>query len=562
MSLPTHNWFSLRTKIILPYLFLALLLAIGAAVIGTRVAADSIQERFLNQLVEAGRLASEWSVREENRMLATERFLAHAEGLPEAIDARNAEKLRNLIYPITVNYQEEAVEILDVQGSTLLSIHRRPGGNLEDYEFLRGDDSFRTLALVQNVLQQQSDQVGDKYAARVRTQYDDCVYVAGPIMDGDGKLVGVAMVGKTLNTIARQIREATLAQVSIYEIDGTSLATTLLETPSVSPSVAAESLGHATQERSLIRDHSASDILYTEILAPWQARRDVTLGLIGVSFAKNFLVILSQNTWVQILISVLIAFVLVLVIGYVVSSLISRPIVRLEHAAAAVAEGDLCVQVTPTGNDEVAQLTRQFNEMISSLAHSKRDLIAAYDSTLEGWVRALDLRDRETTDHSQRVAHLTVELARRMNVPSTDLENIRRGALLHDIGKIAIPDGVLLKPGPLSDDEMQLMRRHPTFAMQMLQGIPFLARAAQIPGGHHEKWDGSGYPCGLKGEEIPLGARIFAVVDVWDSLRSDRPYRLAMSTKEAETIIRMGVGSHFDPQVAQAFLEMMSTQLA
>ena len=160
-------------------------------------------------------------------------------------------------------------------------------------------------------------------------------------------------------------------------------------------------------------------------------------------------------------------------------------------------------------------------------------------------------------DHSQRVAALTVELARRMNVPDADLENIRRGALLHDIGKIAIPDSILLKPGPLTDAERDLMHQHPMFAMQMLQGIPFLRPAAEIPGCHHEQWGGTGYPRGLKGEEIPIGARIFAVVDVWDSLRSDRPYRSALSTQDAGEIIQKGAGAHFDPQVVEAFLQML-----
>src|SRR5690606_35960385 len=133
----------------------------------------------------------------------------------------------------------------------------------------------------------------------------------------------------------------------------------------------------------------------------------------------------------------------------------------------------------------------------------------------------------------------------------------RRGALLHDIGKIAIPDRVLLKPGPLDDDEWELMRRHPAFALELLSPIAYLRPALDIPYAHHERWDGGGYPRGLRAEEIPLPARVFAVVDAWDAMRSDRPYRKAMSVPEAREQIRIGAGRHFDPRIAQSFLELV-----
>jgi putative nucleotidyltransferase with HDIG domain/PAS domain S-box-containing protein len=151
-------------------------------------------------------------------------------------------------------------------------------------------------------------------------------------------------------------------------------------------------------------------------------------------------------------------------------------------------------------------------------------LTNAYDSTLEGWVRALDLRDRETEGHTKRVTKLTVELARRVGVPEDELVHVRRGALLHDIGKIGIPDAVLKKPGPLDEEEWSLMRQHPVWAHDMISAVDFLQPALDIPYCHHERWDGEGYPRGLAGESIPLSARVFAVVDVWDALRSDRPY--------------------------------------
>lgn len=184
------------------------------------------------------------------------------------------------------------------------------------------------------------------------------------------------------------------------------------------------------------------------------------------------------------------------------------------------------------------------------------ELQVAYQATLEGWVRALDLRDQETEGHTQRVTILTERLAKFMGVDDDALEHIRRGALLHDIGKMAIPDGILLKPGKLTDEERAIIERHPIYAFEMLSPIKFLIPALDIPYCHHEKWDGTGYPQKLRGEEIPFAARIFSVVDVWDALVSDRPYRRGMAPAEIRDHIRAQAGSHFDPTVVEAFMSM------
>ena len=195
---------------------------------------------------------------------------------------------------------------------------------------------------------------------------------------------------------------------------------------------------------------------------------------------------------------------------------------------------------------------------MTDLEATNRALTNAYDSTLEGWVRALDLRDRETEGHTKRVTKLTLELARRMGVPEEDLVHVRRGALLHDIGKIGIPDSVLKKPGPLDEDEWKLMRQHPMWAHEMISAVDFLQPALDIPYCHHERWDGEGYPRGLAGESIPLSARVFAVVDVWDALRSDRPYSDAWDEDRVLAHLREQAGGHFDPAVVEEFLGMLA----
>jgi putative nucleotidyltransferase with HDIG domain len=190
------------------------------------------------------------------------------------------------------------------------------------------------------------------------------------------------------------------------------------------------------------------------------------------------------------------------------------------------------------------------------LAAANIELKIAYEATLQGWVRALDMRDKETEGHTQRVTVLTKRLARMLGVSGDELLHITRGALLHDIGKMAIPDSILLKPGSLTDEERELIKKHPVYAYEMLSPIEFLRPAIDIPHYHHEKWDGSGYPVGLSGKEIPFAARIFPVIDVWDALTSDRPYRKGLLPDEVREHIRADSGIHFDPQVVEEFMKM------
>jgi len=196
--------------------------------------------------------------------------------------------------------------------------------------------------------------------------------------------------------------------------------------------------------------------------------------------------------------------------------------------------------------------------LFENLQRSNQELFQAYDATIEGWSHALDLRDKETEGHTLRVTELTMELARQFGFSEEELINIRWGALLHDIGKMGVPDSILLKPDKLTDEEWESMRKHPTFAIEMLSPIGYLKSSLDIPYCHHEKWDGSGYPRGLKGDVIPLAARLFAVVDVWDAVTSNRPYRMAWSTEEAIQYIKEQSERFFDPKVVNVFLNMIA----
>jgi putative nucleotidyltransferase with HDIG domain len=196
--------------------------------------------------------------------------------------------------------------------------------------------------------------------------------------------------------------------------------------------------------------------------------------------------------------------------------------------------------------------------LFENLQTTNLQLKRAYDTTLEGWSRALELRDQETEGHTQRVVQLTEKVARALGLNDGDLLQIRRGTLLHDIGKMGIPDRILLKPEGLTAEEWEVMRQHPVFAYQLLSPILYLRPALDIPYYHHERWDGQGYPLGLKGQEIPLAARIFTLVDVWDALRSDRPYRPAWPKEDVIAYIREQAGKQFDPSLAPLFLDIVT----
>lgn len=215
-------------------------------------------------------------------------------------------------------------------------------------------------------------------------------------------------------------------------------------------------------------------------------------------------------------------------------------------------EIDLCYMLSFQVSLAVANamLYQKAQQAVSDISH-------AYDATLEGWSRVLDMRDHVTDEHTQRVADLTVTLARNMGVPEADIGHIRRGALLHDIGKMAIPDSILQKPGKLTDSEWATMQTHPEKAYRILSHIEYLAPAIDIPYCHHEKWDGTGYPRGLMGKEIPLAARLFAIVDVYDAITSDRPYRKAWAKEKAVQYVKEQSGKHFCPEAVKVFCDMM-----
>ena len=546
--------FSIRTKLTIPYMILALLVAIVGGYIVTQVLLGSLEERFTNQIIETRKLASESMVREEDRMLGTLRLLSNIQGMPETILSEDEQKILDLTYPISFNAGEDAVLVLDSHGKVLTTILKST--ETGKYLFPQISDDLTKSPFVSKVLNQVVDANGDKYSGLSFADWGNYFFVSGPVNNQDGKLVGIILIGSSFKVLLNKIHEESSSQVTIYDMNFIPIGTTFTELPS-RPLLDSSTLLKNQDQQSLIRDISSNNIAYGELLGAWEARDGEDLGILGTALPKTFLIRSSSMTKINITVVFVSAIIMAMFLGLFLSNLITQPILKLKQAASDVAKGDRDIRVSTNGGDEIADLAQSFNKMVSSLSRSENDLISTYDKTLEGWSLALELRDEATQGHTKRVTELTLELARAMGIEEAKITNIRRGALLHDIGKIGIPDRILLKPGPLTKAERKMIEMHPVFAREMLNTIEFLHPAMDIPTFHHEKWDGKGYPTGLFREEIPIAARIFAVIDVWDALTSDRPYRKAWPYEKALAYIISNSGTHFDPEVVTVFSKMV-----
>ena len=560
----------IRLKITLPYLLLSVVIAIGATILFSRIVLETVDERFSNQLYEAGRLASSAMVSLEERQLETLRLIANTQGLAEALQLYDAERLRTLALGIIVNNQAGNVELLDLSGNLVLAIRQKQAGNSQEYVFVQGGAPvFGDWPIVKQVLTMGTDLAGNKFAAFMQTDWGNYFYISGPIKDPAGNLVGVILVGVPLSSVASELRQATLAQITLFERSGSVLQTTFPDETPVQPvgSNLASSILSQQESGSYRRNYSRRDLTstglnYGEIIGPWQARDGQDLGLLGTAMVKNVLVTASLPTrgWIAALIF-LTAF-LVILLGFNLSTMLTRPLLKLMRASREVAGGNLEVQVPRESNDEIGVVASSFNTMVQNLQQSHDEMVATSESTLEGWAKALELRDKETSGHTVRVTALMLELCRIIQIPEDQLVHIRRGTTLHDIGKMGIPDTILLKPGKLTDEEWIIMRQHPVYAYEMLKKIPYLIPALDIPYCHHERWDGTGYPRQLRGEETPLAARLFSIIDAWDAMTSDRPYHAKISQEEALQIIRRESGKQFDPALVEVFCQYMEAVLA
>jgi len=364
-----------RIKITLPYLLLVLMFALAGAYLVSRIILESVQDRFLNQLIETGRQTTDWMVREEDRLLSTLRLVSNTQGMADSVVRGDSEALRSLVLPVALNAGEEAVEILDAGGASVLSLRRAAG---DGYSSERGETVFRSWSFVQPVASGISDGAGDKFAGIGRAPWGDYFYVSGPIYHADGSLAGIVLVGRSLSTLVREMHEATLGDVTLYDLAGQPLASTLSASAEQFPAQDIVDSGalQTSGENTITRDLTVSTVQYTEILGPWEARQ-TPQGIIGVSLAQAFLVRTSRVTQVQIFVLVAAGIFFVLMVGLYLANLITRPLLRLVKASSEVAGGNLEIKVDANGDDEVAVLAQSFNYMVAGLQEGSiyRDLL-------------------------------------------------------------------------------------------------------------------------------------------------------------------------------------------
>lgn len=559
----SNMWIPVRAKITIPFLLIAVGMAAVVAYILYQIVFENIDQRFNTQLIESSKLASEWMVQEENAKLSNLRILAYTTGVGEALLSKDPNSLRSATLGNIIGNKIDAVEFLDTSGKQILSIRHRPGSlYIEDYILTAGGDSnYIQWSFVENVVAKKSDSLGNKFSGIARATWGDYLYVSGPVYDSKNNFSGVILVGEEILNLTRKMRQDLGPQVTFYDLDGKPIASTFAPPRLSSSSVT--SLLEKQDSSSVRRDSDINQSLvfngieYGELLGPWILRNTQVIGIIGTAIPKNLLVKTSAASRVQLAIVVGLALFVVIILGGTIADLITRPLKGLVNASKEVAQGKYGQKIIPQSNDEIAELTNNFNQMISSIQKSHMDLQTAYDNTLLGWSRATGLRDNETDLHMRNVIELTMQLAKKMGFKDEQLIQIYRGALLHDVGKIGIPDSILKKPGRLNEEEWEEMKKHPQYAYELLSPIEYLRSALVIPYYHHEKWDGTGYPKGLKGEEIPEIARIFAIVDVWDAMTSDRIYRKALPQEEVVRYIIENRGTHFDPRVVDNFLSMI-----
>jgi putative nucleotidyltransferase with HDIG domain len=543
----------IRWKIILPYVFLSALLAIVGTYLMTRLVTGSLTERFDNQLVEAGRVTADAVVRQEREHLETVRAVAFTEGVPDSIQAGDQNRLEDLVEPIAGNTAVERLEILDAEGQRVKTFSLSDREALL-YEGLADEDDPASWPLVARILQGDVDELGDKYAQIVETSEGFVFYTAGPVFEND-RLVGIVLVGTSLDSFVRQAKAEALADVTVYDFDGNPLASSFAQTGDASSDEARLDIGGPVVDETVlganaIREHRTLwgrgyDLLYGRLEV-----RDQVVGLYSVGLPTAFIFDAGATTRVQMVLLFGAGMTAALAVGLFLARLFTQPLLRLVRTARLVTGGDLTARSKVKSGDEIGILASSFDEMTEKLQHQHLASIRALAS-------AIDARDPYTLGHSVRVGQLAAVLGRHLGLDEKTLTQIEIGGYLHDIGKIGIRDVVLLNPNQLTAQERRTINEHPRIGLTILRPVNFSKDVMDFVGGHHERLDGSGYPEGLRGEQISLIVRIAAVADMYDALTSGRPYREAATPEEALALLRSQAGTLLDPRVVDALAAVL-----
>jgi putative nucleotidyltransferase with HDIG domain len=523
----------LRQQIIVPFLLLLVFVAVVGVAALTYQATSTGMAGFDQSLIRASVQANDSLATLEAGRLNDLRAVAATPGLAAAVAAGDGPRLMALFATdATVAGDERLlIRVIGADGKRLVSIPIDPAPTI-----------YAELPAIKRVLTGASDGRGDKYLAVVHESSGPVVYWTAPIRDPHRRVIGAVLLAESIPDIAAHVRPAEAGALFFYGLSGQPLE------GSVAP------LG-VDIRRSVTSDHlmrvnaDENGHTYAVAVTDWRMRGE-RIGYLGVGLPADGVVDNVFKLRVVLLFVFLATALLVLVAGGLLARRISRPLERLVSSMRTMAAGDPSHRAGPA--DEIGFLTSSFNEMTATLEEKTKALETTSFASIEALARAIDARDPYTYGHSARVARLSFEIADEMQLPRSELIALSRAALLHDIGKIGVEDRVLRKPGPLDKRETAAMREHPVIGYEMLKGLHFLESSLEGVRHHHEHWDGSGYPDGVKGENLPLSVRILTVADALDALTSDRPYRVAMGFSAALQTIEAVTGKQFDPSVVRA----------
>jgi putative nucleotidyltransferase with HDIG domain len=528
-----------RYKIILPFAVLLVFVGVLGTGVATAQLASAASSVFNANLLRSSIQANQLIAQRDTDRLADLRRATNTIGVPEALAASDTTALSRLLTPLVGNVTEASIElhVLDVRGREVLRIKGSPAGT--GPVIIADSRGFASEPTVASLLTGK----GSDRLLFLRNDPQPALYWGGSVRTTGGLVVGAVVVAEPLAEIAAAIPGSTF-----YDLGGTRLVTTVRTPPQADQTVRS-----STTSEDAVRVYSEAGHAYGALFSTWTMHGS-QLGYLAMQADADPLQSLVSQVRLVLTIMFTAAALLTLLVGTATASLLTRPIELLVSAMRALSAGDLHQRATIVSRDEIGYLAKSFNEMAASLEEKTAALEETTFASMEALARAIDARDASTFGHSARVAAVSQVIAKAMNLPETEREALRRGALLHDIGKIGVEDKVLRKPGPLNTFEADDMREHPRIGYDMLKGLRFLQ--ASLPGVlyHHERWDGNGYPTGLRGTSIPLAVRILAVADVFDALTTDRPYRQALSAEAATAAIRIEAGLQFDPDVVTAFL--------
>jgi putative nucleotidyltransferase with HDIG domain len=534
---------SIRYKIVLPFaLVLVLVGVLGTAVASTETA-NAAAAQFDANLLHSSLTANQSLSQTDATRTAELRLATDTLGVPEALAGQDRVTLSRLLEPVVANSTAASseLEIVDASGRVVLKIQQGPNGPVSIP--VAPSDSFASSADVSAVLRPSSS-TNERRAFVWQEEGAPFVYWAGPVRLSTGEIVGAALLGEAVSEIAKSLPSA-----AFYGLSGQLLASRLQNPPMLTSSL----LKRVPGGKALQTDQILSGHTYSSLISTWTMRGH-TVGYVAIEAPKDALLALRDQLRLVLTLLFTGAAVLTLVVGVATASFLTRPIFALVQSMRTVSGGDLQHRARVDSQDEIGFLAKTFNEVTASLENKTAALEQTTFAAMEALAHAIDARDPMTYGHSERVAAISVEIADAMFMPEKEREALRRAALLHDLGKIGVQDRVLHKPGPLNTFEADEMREHSQTGYDILKGLPFLKPS--LPGVlyHHERWDGNGYPVGLRGTAIPLQVRILSVADVLDALCSDRPYREGLSFEAAVAAIRNEAGLQFDPDVVSAFI--------